>query len=95
MYETFGDRRACIVREITKIHEEAVWFRLKDGYGGEQRGECILVVEGAPEEQAEGTPRERVIAYMQEGCDKKEALKRAAKDFGIPKSDIYRDTLDL
>ncbi len=95
MYEVFGERRACIVREITKIHEEAVSFQLSEGYHGERRGECILIVEGAAEEQPSGTPRERVIAYMQAGCDKKEALKRAAKDFGIPKSDLYRETLDL
>ena len=38
MYETFGDRRAAAVREITKIHEESVGFRLSEGLPGEKRG---------------------------------------------------------
>ena len=95
MYEAFGDRRACLVREISKIHEQAQDFTLAEGYRGEKRGECILIVEGAPEERPSGTPRERVAAYMQDGCEKKEALKRVAKEFGISKSELYKETLDL
>ena len=39
--------------------------------------------------------REHVLAYMREGYDKKEALKRAAKDRDVPKSALYKETLDL
>ncbi len=94
--EALGDRRACAVREISKIHEESVWFNLKEGYAGERRGEFILVVEG---ERAEGgflelSPREHVQMYLDEGFSKMEALKRAAKDRGVPKSVLYKETLD-
>lgn len=97
MLEVFGDRRACMVREITKIHEECVEFTLKEGYQGERRGECVLLVEGAGEENAllQLSPREHVEAYLAQGLDKKEALKRTAKDRGVSKSDLYRETLDL
>lgn len=98
MYEVFGDRKGCIVREITKIHEESVVFELKEGYNGEKRGECILLVEGAAEQENPLcllSPREHVKAYMDEGLDKKEALKRAAKDRGVTKSELYKETLDL
>lgn len=98
MYEAFGDRRACVVREITKIHEESVEFRLSEGYHGEKRGECILLIEGAQEEEnpyLKLSPRDHVAAYMAEGLDKKEALKRAAKDRGVPKNELYKLTLDL
>ena len=47
MYEVFGDRPACAVREITKLHEESTPFRLKDGLEGQKRGEYVLVVGGA------------------------------------------------
>ena len=98
MGEVYGDRRACVVREITKIHEESVTFRLKEGYGGEKRGECILLVEGAQEEE-NGllglSPREHVAALMKEGLDKKDALKRAAKERDVPKNELYQLTLDL
>ena len=95
--EIFGDRRACAVREITKIHEESVSFTLKEGLPGEKRGEYVLLVEGAEEENPLNalSPREHVMKYMAEGLDKKEALKRAARDRGVPKSELYRETLDL
>ena len=98
MYAAFGDRRACAVREITKLHEECADFLLSEGLKGEKRGEYVLVVAGA--QAAENplnalSPREHVLAYMNEGMDKKEALKRTARDRGVAKSALYKDTLDL
>ena len=98
MYEVFGDRPACAVREITKLHEESRHFNLKDGLEGEKRGEYVIVVEGA--KQSENPlnsldPREHIAYYMRRGMDKKEALKQAAKDRGVPKSELYQFTIDL
>ncbi len=97
MSEILGNRRACAVREITKIHEESREFFLADGYTGERRGEFVLLVEGAKEEAplCALSPRDHVKAYMEMGMEKKEALKQAAKDRGVSKSDLYRETLDL
>ena len=98
MYEVFGDREAVAVREITKIHEEAVSFRLKDGLAGEKRGEYVLLVEGAKEKESALnalSEREHIQHYMLAGLDKKEALKRAAKDRGVSKSTLYPFALDL
>lgn len=98
MYEVFGERNASAVREITKIHEEAVNFRLSEGLQGEKRGEYVLVVEGA---KAGESPlnalseKEHIQHYMKAGLDKKEALKRAAKDRGISKSELYPFAIDL
>ena len=98
MYETFGDRAACAVREISKIHEEAVDFRLADGLAGEKRGEYVLIVEGAGEKENPLnalSEKEHIQHYMRAGLDKKEALKRAAKDRGVSKSVLYPFALDL
>lgn len=98
MYEVFGNRRACAVREITKLHEESVAFDLKEGYHGERRGEFVLLVEGGKDEEnilCTLSIREHVQAYMEQGYGKKEALKLAAKDRGVPKSALYKETLDL
>ena len=98
MFEVFGERRACAVREITKIHEESLAFLLSEGLPGEKRGEYVLVVEGAAETQNPLNAlsvREHVRAYMEQGLDKKEALKRTARDRGLSKSDVYREALDL
>lgn len=98
MYEVFGQRRACAVREITKLHEESVPFLLSQGLAGDKRGEYVLVVEGAAERENPLNAlsvREHVLAYMRQGMDKKEALKCAARDRGVSKSELYKETLDL
>ena len=98
MAEVFGDRPACAVREITKIHEEAQSFRLVDGLPGEKRGEYVLVVGGAEEKESPLnalSEKEHIQHYMAAGLDKKEALKRAAKDRGVSKSDLYPFSIDL
>lgn len=98
IYAVFGDRNACAVREITKIHESAEPFTLKEGLAGEKRGEYVLVVEGAAEREnpLNALPvRDHVLHYMQAGFDKKEALKLAARDRGVSKSSLYAETIDL
>ena len=98
MYEVFGERRAVAVREITKLHEESSAFYLSQGLAGEKRGEYVLIVGGAEEKEnplnalAE---REHILYYMAAGMDKKEALKRAAKDRGVSKSELYPFSIDL
>ncbi|MDE7301239.1 MAG: 16S rRNA (cytidine(1402)-2'-O)-methyltransferase [Clostridia bacterium] len=98
MYCVFGDRKACAVREITKLHEEATPFTLKDGLQGEKRGEYVLIVEGA--EKGENplnnlSEREHILYYINEGLDKKEALKAAARDRGVTKSALYPFAVDI
>jgi len=98
MYEIFGERRAVAVREITKIHEESRSFFLSQGLEGEKRGEYVLLVEGAAERENplnSLSEREHILHYMNSGLDKKEALKKAAKDRGVSKSDLYKFSVDL
>ena len=98
LFAAFGDRRAVAVREISKIHEESIPFCLSEGFSGEKRGEYVLVVEGAGEREnpLNALPeREHIRHYMDMGLEKKEALKRAAKDRGISKSALYPFSLDL
>jgi 16S rRNA (cytidine1402-2'-O)-methyltransferase len=98
MYETFGERNAAAVREITKLHEETVRFTLSQGLQGEKRGEYVLVVEGAKEGESplnSLSEKEHIRHYMAAGLDKKEALKRAAKDRGVSKSELYPFSIDL
>ena len=98
MYAVWGDRRACAVREITKLHEETQFFTLAEGLKGEKRGEYVLLVEGAEKKQnplCALSVREHVRHYMDLGEDKKEALKLAARDRGVSKNALYKETLDL
>ncbi len=98
MYAVFGERRACAVREITKVHEEALPFNLSQGLAGEKRGEYVLIVEGADEKANplnQLSEREHIARYMAQGMDKKSAIKQAAKDRGVPKSQLYKFGIDL
>ena len=98
MYEVFGERKAAAVREITKIHEESVSFLLSEGLSGEKRGEYVLVVEGAKEKENPLnalSEKEHIQHYIAQGMDKKDALKRAAKDRGVSKSELYPFAIDL
>ena len=63
-----------------------------------KRGEYVLVVDGAGEQENPLnilSPEEHIRHYMAAGLPKKEALKKAAKDRGVSKSDLYQYSLDL
>ena len=99
--ESFGpDRRVAICRELTKVHEEVIRGRLREFANRPllQKGEFVLVVEGADEKALRSEEQERFRAlplaehmelYLSEGLDEKEAMKRVAKDRGVPKREIY------
>ena len=98
LYNVLGDRRIAIVREITKIYEEVIRINLCDAaekYAEESlKGEIVLVIEGKQETaEAEATVEDALrIArlYMKEGISSSMAAKKAAKETGIKKGDIYR-----
>ena len=96
IYLAFGDRVCVTVREITKMHEEREAFNLKDGIKKEPKGEYVILVEGGKIENPylALTEEEHVFAYIKEGVDKKEAIKRVAKERGVSKSSLYKYTID-
>ena len=98
MFAAFGERRACAVREITKMHEEAVCFNLAEGFCGEKRGEFVIIVEGAAQTANPLnalTEREHILSYINGGYTKKDAIKKAAADRGFSKSEMYKFSLDI
>ncbi len=100
-YDTFGDRRLSIVRELTKIHEEVI--RTTTKYAAEHlsdgsvKGEIVLVLEGAREEAAEEYTLEAAVALARQLMDRGEkataAAKEAAAVTGIKKNEIYKELL--
>lgn len=96
IYEVLGDRRAVAVKEITKLYENAFRFNLKDDISLEQKGEFVLLVEGASEENENLrlSEKEHIELYLSKGYDKKEALKIVAKERGVSKSSLYKYTIE-
>ncbi len=95
IYSVFGDRRAVAVKEITKLHESAEHFFLKDGLTKEPKGEYVLLVEGGKSQNKNLslTEKEHIDLYIKQGYDKKEALKLVAKERGVSKSSLYKYTI--
>ena len=107
LIEVLGNRRATICRELTKKHETAFVTTLAEAAAyyeaNEARGECVIVMEGRSraemiqEEQSQWesmTVTEHVAFYTDQGIDRKEAMKRAGKDRGVSKREIYAKLLE-
>ena len=97
--EVLGDRPAAVARELTKMHEEIARGRLSQlaakFASAPVKGEIVLVVERLKIEtvKRDASPKnltERVVELEKEGLDPKSALKKAAKEFGLSKSEVYR-----
>ncbi len=101
-----GERNITVCRELTKRYEEA--FRttfsgaLEFYKENEPKGECVVVIEGKSFDQVnrekqqefeEMTVEEHMELYLSQGMDKKEAMKRVAKDRGISKREVYQALL--
>ena len=100
-----GHRRIAICRELTKKYEEVIRTDLAGASSyyeeNEPRGEYVLVLEGAQaagsEDHGSGYDTlpvpEHVKMYEEQGLPRMEAMKAAAKDRGVRKSDIYKELL--
>lgn len=102
--KAFGtDRKISLCRELTKLNEEVMRTTLGDAcaYYKENapRGEYVLVIEGCDEagivsEEENAllslSPEEHVKHYEDEGLSRMDATKRAAKDRGMSKSELYK-----
>lgn len=108
LLETLGNRRLTVCRELTKKHETVFQTTISEAIAhyneNEPKGECVLVIEGrdsrelkAEEEQqwSEMPLLVHMEYYMNQGMDKKQAMKQVAADRGVGKRDIYRQLLEL
>ena len=105
--DVLGNRKLVICRELTKKFEERVETTLEDALAWyeteEPRGEYVLLLEGRSLEELKGetarsfeslTFTEHLQTYLDQGLDKKEAMKRMAKDRNCSRRDIYQGLLN-
>ena len=104
MAEAFGkERKLSFCRELTKINEEIIRTTIGaalDLYKEkEPRGEYVLIVEGRDNAGKFNdddnpllalSPEEHVAKYESDGLARMDAIKRAAKDRGMTKSELYK-----
>lgn len=94
-----GGRNAAAARELTKLHEETRRGTLNElaKYYAENaaKGEFVVVIERAGENQesAASEPDQfaaRVAEFEKEGLDRRAAMRKAAKEFGLARAEAYR-----
>ena len=98
MAAVFGeDRPISLCRELTKLHEEVVRTTLGGAIEkyteNAPKGEFVLVLAGAPEQEKETATADdaaaRVQQLMDEGLSRKDAIKQTAKELNLPKNVVY------
>ena len=107
LYDTLGDRRITICRELTKKFEEAVPTTIAEAMAfyekNDPRGEYVLVIEGRSlEEQDQEKKRsfqemsieDHMKIYEEQGLSRKDAMKKVAADRGVGKREIYQALLE-
>ena len=102
--EILGDRGALLGREMTKVHEEFVAGTVRTLIaafeGREARGEIAFLLAGAvpspsaapvaPGARPGEGPGRRVRLLIESGVDRKEAMRRVARETGLSRRDLYR-----
>ena len=97
-----SERKITVCRELTKRHETAFRSTIAEASAyyevNDPKGECVLVIEGRSREEMrmeaqarweEMSVEEHMEHYLSQGIGKKDAMKRVAKDRGVPKREIY------
>ena len=108
LYEAIGNRKIAICRELTKKHEEILRLSLSEAINHYRekspKGEYVLILQGLTKEEIEKEKEEKyehlsikdhILEYIDKGNSKKEAIKLVAKERNIPKSDVYKESLDI
>jgi len=103
MVTVFGqERRACLARELTKLHETINTKPLAElldwvsNDANQQRGECVLLVEGAKQQQdASEVDVNRVLSLLLKELPVKKAAAMTSSLLGISKNNAYDMALKL
>ncbi|MDO5715973.1 MAG: 16S rRNA (cytidine(1402)-2'-O)-methyltransferase [Tissierellia bacterium] len=94
--EVFGNRRASISRELTKLFEECIRGSLEELTKKEiiTKGEFVLVVEGNLEE-VEYDIAALLQKEINKGLTKSQAVKVVSSTYDLPKNDVYKESLKI
>ena len=97
LYEIFGDRKACLARELTKKHEEFIRMGLKNMSEIDPetlKGEMVIVVEGSTGEEKPIISNTDIVnmvkSMVENGMTTKDAIKKVSEMTKINKNTIYK-----
>lgn len=97
MFEIFGDRKACLARELTKKHEEFIRLGLKELSAIDPetlKGEMVIVVEGTSKEDKPILSDIEIVnmvkTLVESGLSTKDAIKKVSELTNINKNIVYK-----
>jgi 16S rRNA (cytidine1402-2'-O)-methyltransferase len=97
LYEIFGDRKACLARELTKKHEEFIRCGLKAMSEIDPetlKGEMVIVVEGSTGEVKPVISNTDIVnmvkSMVDSGMSTKDAIKKVSEMTKINKNIVYK-----
>ncbi|KNF09821.1 ribosomal RNA small subunit methyltransferase I [Gottschalkia purinilytica] len=106
--EILGIRKIAISRELTKKYEEIFRGNTEEAIEKfskeDPRGEFVVVLEGTSIEDIEKMKSEvwenmsikdHILMYMEQGINKKDAIKKVAKERNISKSEVYKESISI
>lgn len=94
--KTLGNRKIVIAKELTKIHETFIRGTVSEVIEKVQnpKGEYIIIIEGIKIEKENSLNElsldEHYSFYEKQGIEKKEIIKKIAKDRNVNKNEIYQ-----
>ncbi len=99
--EILQERKMVLARELTKIHEEFIRGTIEEIIEKSEniKGEIVLIIEGNPKSDRNKSYEELPLEehyqlYEEQGLEKKEIIKRIAKDRGTNKNEIYQKFIE-
>ena len=97
LFDIFGNRKACIARELTKKHEEFIRLPLEEMLKLEPetlKGEMVIVVEGSNGEEqpiiGDNDIVNMVKTFVESGMSTKDAIKKVSEMTQVNKNHIYK-----
>ncbi len=100
LYSVLGDINCVIARELTKIHEECTRGTLRAMIEKfeQPKGEFVIMLDLnsniKEKEETNLTVDELYEMYLKQGLDKREIIKKIAKDKKVAKNEIYQYFID-
>lgn len=106
--EKIPNRKVAICRELTKLHEDILRTTINEAYDyyceKQPKGEYVIVLQGKSDEEIEKEAKdlwenlsieEHIQSFINQGFSKKEAIKKVAKSRDLPKSEVYKYSLNI
>ena len=101
LLEVFGNRKAVIARELTKLNEEFIRGSLEELNQIDEatlKGEMVVLVEGNQSNSDDISDKriiERIKYYLNYKIDKKTAIELVKNELNVGKNRVYKLAMDL